>query len=222
MEEIALSCAEKPLDEVQLRAAQLVAEGELTEDEIAEQVDRARRTVQLWKKLPEFRARVAELVKELEVAILDRGIARRGQRVARLDDTWRRLRQVVDERAADPAMQTVAGGKTGLLVRHLKQIGGGETAQVVEEFEVDTGLLRELREHEKQAAIELGQWVRKMAPTDPTGEKEYGDGLTDEERRAEVVGILRRFGILAPDGPGVAPAPGPGAGPAHGPVVEPS
>jgi hypothetical protein len=32
---------------------------------------------------------------------------------------------------------------------------------VVEEYEVDTGLLKELREHEKQAAQELGQWSDK-------------------------------------------------------------
>jgi hypothetical protein len=31
----------------------------------------------------------------------------------------------------------------------------------VEEYQVDTGLLKELREHEKQAAQELGQWSEK-------------------------------------------------------------
>jgi len=54
---------------------------------------------------------------------------------------------------------------TGYMVRTVKQIGGGDTAQVVEEFAVDTGLLRELREIEEQAAIECGDWVEKKEPT---------------------------------------------------------
>jgi hypothetical protein len=32
---------------------------------------------------------------------------------------------------------------------------------VVEEYEVDTGLLKALLDHEKQAAQELGQWSEK-------------------------------------------------------------
>lgn len=72
------------------------------------------------------------------------------------------MKQVIDERAIDPEMMKAAGGSTGLLVRKLKQIGSGENAELVEEFEVDTGLLKEMREHEKQAAQELGQWVERQ------------------------------------------------------------
>jgi hypothetical protein len=43
----------------------------------------------------------------------------------------------------------------------LCQLGSAEYPNVVEEYEVDTGLLKELREHEKQAAQELGQWSDK-------------------------------------------------------------
>lgn len=55
-------------------------------------------------------------------------------------------------------MPDVPGGKTGLLVREIKSIGAGPNSREVEEYKVDTGLLKELREHERQAAIELGQW----------------------------------------------------------------
>lgn len=58
-------------------------------------------------------------------------------------------------------MKDVPGGNTGLLVRTTKGIGSGDTFQIVDEYAVDTGLLRELREHEKQAAQELGQWIDK-------------------------------------------------------------
>jgi hypothetical protein len=65
---------------------------------------------------------------------------------------------VIAERAADPDMANVPGGRTGLLVRRVKVIGSGDNAREVCEYEVDTGLLKELRELEKQAAVEAGQW----------------------------------------------------------------
>jgi hypothetical protein len=56
-------------------------------------------------------------------------------------------------------MASVPGGATGLLVRRVKRIGTGPSAGAVEEFAVDTRILRELRAHEQQAARELGQWI---------------------------------------------------------------
>jgi hypothetical protein len=76
-----------------------------------------------------------------------------------------RLRDVVVERAKSEEFQCAPGGKTGLLVRGLKMIGSGPNAYEVEEFEVDTGLLKEFREHMKQASIELGQWSEKADHT---------------------------------------------------------
>ena len=58
--------------------------------------------------------------------------------------------------------------------------GGGEGAlssgsRVVEvaEYAVDVALLREIREHEKQAAIELGQWTEKQEHTGEVLVREY-------------------------------------------------
>jgi hypothetical protein len=65
------------------------------------------------------------------------------------------MHQVIAERAADPEMQAVPGGKTGLLVRSTKGLGSGDNFTTVEEYEVDTALLKELREHELQAASEF-------------------------------------------------------------------
>ncbi len=92
-------------------------------------------------------------------------LAVRDNRLAALQDRHDRLRQVMIERGADPSMQIVPGGKTGLLCRTLKSVGSGPNSQIVEEFEIDETLLKEFREHEKQVAIELGQWQETAGPT---------------------------------------------------------
>ena len=74
------------------------------------------------------------------------------------------MTEVIRQRAVN-LKDVPGGGNTGLLVRQVKGIGKGEDFQVVEEYAVDTGLLRELREHEKQAAIELGEWTEKQDVT---------------------------------------------------------
>lgn len=53
-----------------------------------------------------------------------------------------------------------AGAETGLMVHTVTYLKDGRR----EEWAVDTGLLKELREHEKQAAIECGQWEEPPAP----------------------------------------------------------
>lgn len=143
-------------------AAQLLAEGELTVVEVAEQVGVERKTVYAWKKRSEFAERVRELAAELGDIALRRAVANRSRRVAWLDNRLQKMRRVIDDRALDPDLQTVPGGPTGLLVRTVKMIGSGDAAERVEEYEVDTALLKEMREHEKQAAQELGQWIEKQ------------------------------------------------------------
>lgn len=144
-------------NKARIQAAQLVAEEELTREEIAQKVGVTRRTVYQWQQHPEFAARVQELLGELEDIAVRYAVGRRARRVRWLNDRVERLHAVIRERAADPTVQEVPGGATGLLVRDVKAIGGA----AVELFAVDTGLLRELREHERQAAQELGQWTEK-------------------------------------------------------------
>jgi hypothetical protein len=43
----------------------------------------------------------------------------------------------------------------------LKVVGAGPMAREIEEFAVDTGLVREIRAVHEQAAKELGQWVER-------------------------------------------------------------
>lgn len=152
-------------DEQRERAARLLAEGELTETEIAKQLEVDRRTVYRWKQHPDFQARVAEIVQELGEPALRYAIGRRERRLRNLNDRLERMHQVIRDRAADPKMADVPGGKTGLMVRNVKAVKG----RAVSLYAVDTGLLRELREHEKQAAIELGQWAEKRELSGPGG-----------------------------------------------------
>ena len=142
-------------------AAQLLADGNLTDAEIGEQVGVSRQAIWQWKQDPAFNEVIEGHLEVFKQEVRRRGIASRDRRIKALNDRWNRLQRVVEERADDPTHERVPGWKTGLLVHNVKSVGGGENATVVDLYEVDTGLLRELREHEKQAAQELGQWTEK-------------------------------------------------------------
>jgi hypothetical protein len=143
-------------------AAQLLADGNLTDAEIAEKAGVDRTTVWRWKRDPEFSQVVEGHLDGFRQEVRRRGIAVRERRVKALNDRWNRLQRIIEARADDPTHAAVPGWSTGLLVHDVKSVGGGENATRVDLYSVDTGLLRELREHEKQAAQELGQWVEKQ------------------------------------------------------------
>ncbi len=151
------------------KAALLVAEDKLTDEEIATKCGISRATLKRWRQRTEFAARVAEHRNRWAAELDAEGIANRKNRVAMLNRDWGRLEQVIAERAADPEMADVPGGGTGLLVHTIKVVGVGQNAQRVDEYSVDTGLLREKREHAKQAAQELGQWTEKQEVTGKDG-----------------------------------------------------
>jgi len=147
------------------RAAQMVAEDEVSDEQIANRAGVSRQTLGKWKRHPVFAARVEVILAEYREKIVAEGIANKQNRVDALNDRWYKMGRVIAERATDSAIQDVPGGKTGLVIRQLKQIGAGREAQVVEEYAVDTALLKELRAHEQQAATEVGQWTEKQDVT---------------------------------------------------------
>lgn len=152
-------------------AARLVAEDALFDEQIAATCGVTRKTLHMWKTRPAFQARVKEHVAAYKAVVLRRGIAQHERRVDALNDRWRRMKAVIDARAEEHG--DVPGGDSGLYVKQIKSIGAGPSAYTVDEYVVDTGLLNEMRQHEKQAAQEVGQWVEKSALTDPTGKKPY-------------------------------------------------
>ncbi len=151
------------------KAAILVAADRLTVAQIAEEIGISRQSLHAWKQQPEFIARVQEHLDEVNRRLAKQEIRHKTLRVSAQHDRWMRMQQVISERAADDSWSQVPGWNTGLLVHRQKQIGAGRAATVVDEFEVDTGLLAELRNTEKQAAQELGQWVEKSSLTDGEG-----------------------------------------------------
>jgi hypothetical protein len=152
---------EKPAwNEQKEQAALLVAQDKLSDELIAAELGIGRATLARWKVESDFRARVSEIVVEIKARVVARGIAERQNRLDALNDRWHKMKAVISQRATNLA-SVPGGGNTGLLVRQVKGIGKGEDFQVIEEYAVDTGLLREMREHEKHAAIELGEWTEK-------------------------------------------------------------
>lgn len=141
----------------------------LSDVEIAKIADVGVRTFARWKLHPEFAKRAEEYRAKFREEIFRTGIAVQANRIKAQDERWRKMKQVVAERAVDPELANVAGGTTGLLTKTLKCIGGGENAQIIEEYVVDTGLLKAISDVEKQAAQEVGQLVQKSEVSGPDG-----------------------------------------------------
>lgn len=139
--------------------ALLLALDDLSDEEIAKKVQVGRTALWVWKNDPEFVARIDEHINEFRARVRRKGIAIIENRVAHLQRRHELMNQIIRERGA--ALAHVPGGSTGLLVHNVKSIGSGEAAERVDLYEIDVGLLSELRQHEKQAAQELSQWTEK-------------------------------------------------------------
>lgn len=213
--------------EKQHRAAVLAAEDRLTDAEIAAEVGVSPRQYWRWKRDPEFMAAVEAERARLVQALRLKGIAEKQNRIDGLVDRHQRLQQVIEERAKDPLMQTVAGGKTGVMVASPMLVkvyiaGGDEDGEILTPtkqselqytFAVDTGLLKEMRDTEKQVAQELGQWSEKLEHTGKggapigvhhTGKIEKGDGF-------DFAGFAAAFADVAAGRAGDRAAAAPGA-----------
>lgn len=152
-------------------AARLVAEDELNDEDIAAAAGVRRSTLAVWKKHPEFHARVQEHIEAWRRLVMAEGIAKRENRVSALNERWQLLKRVIAERAAtyagdgDDDDPPAPGAATGLLVRQVKSVGFGENNMVITEWVVDTGTLAEMRAIERQAAQEVGQWLDRSENT---------------------------------------------------------
>jgi len=154
----------------QIRVARLYAEGWLNKRQICKRSKINRTTLFNWLKLDEFNAQVKTFRDDYVKRVRTEGIASLENRIRLYNQMENRLRRVIDERAKDPTMKSVPGGKTGVLVRRMKSIGSGENQTMVEEYEVDTATLKELREMAMQASKELGQ-INRAAENEADGEE---------------------------------------------------
>jgi len=116
-------------------------------------------------------AAVAGIAKVAELQI-----ASKQARVRMYDDLLRRLMLIADERAKDPSMANIPGGKGGFVLRQIKAVG----TKAVAEYVSDIGLAKELRAVAQQAAEELGQWKDEIDEGLLAPKAAFPAWLTDE------------------------------------------
>jgi len=166
-------------------AAQLLAEDSLSIPQIAQQLGTHESTVDRWKKVPEFQARLKENIAAFRTKFFEWGLARKECRIEALTDLYDRLQLIVSERGASAEMKSVAGGATGLLTVTWKQFGAGEERQLIPESRVDTALSAEIRAILKQVAQEVGQWGAKQSQLEIPGTLSVTEILRDHSDRRE-------------------------------------
>jgi hypothetical protein len=170
-------------------AAQLIADGRLSHENIAKQVGITRNTLYRWRRDPNFAWRVEDLRKQNAQEFADLAIATKTGRVRILSRLYSKLQRVIEERAADPLMATIPGGKTGLLVLKMKSLGG----KIIIESRIDVKLIREIRSIMEQVRKELGQMTEK-SPADL--ERERVRAMSDEDLDREInfyIGTARKL-----------------------------
>jgi len=125
-----------------MRAAMLIADGELTHDQIAKEVGVSSSTITKWKRREDFMAEVKQCRSDIRERALQVGVARKEIRIMALNDAADRIEQIMDERAADPDIQTVLGGRTGLMKPTITSIGSGANALTIKGGKFDASLYR--------------------------------------------------------------------------------
>ncbi len=180
------------------RAAQLVAEDRLTDIQIAAKVGIAERSLERWKLVPEFRARVQEHVAKFRERITSEGLAQKENRVAFIRSRLAALRGIVRSRGKLPDHQTAPGEtitQKGLQTREVKslrvtvpstdpELGDREALELIEEYAIDTATLSEERALLQHLATEMGQW-KKQVEVEVSGEVSIVDILRARRARWE-------------------------------------
>lgn len=100
-------------------------------------------------------------------------------RAQKLVHLWNKLLTVVFERARDPQMQDVPGGRTGMMTLTYRTVTDGETKRVVKETRVDTALVDQLQGLLEQTARELGQLYEHRTLTETETAPALREGAPD-------------------------------------------
>jgi len=165
-------------------AAEQLAKGELSYLEIARHLDINETTLASWRRHPDFAIEVERLSRNYSDAMARYPVGIKVRRLRRLQERLEKLDQIAEERGAAADMDGIPGGRTGFLVitKRFEPIpvldaegnavldDQGRRVMVTPpaEVELDAGLLKEMREVEKQAAIESGQWDEGKREADIT------------------------------------------------------
>ncbi len=200
------------------RAAQLVADGQLTNDEIAARCDIARDTLQDWKRTAEFSARVQEHIASFRAKITADGLADRINQIAFIKARLAAIRGIYRARGE---LNESAPGDTpiqkGLQVKTLKslrvtvksrkkKISDSEILKLVEEYAIDTATCSEERALLQHLSILMGDWKQKTQ-VELTGELSVVDILRARRARREQAAQTTEQPEHKADEPGAEPQP---------------
>lgn len=121
-----------------------------------------------WHQLKWVRAQskktYSRLREEFEQEAITEGLARRAVRIRQKMERHALLKQIISERGDHVDMQDAPGGKTGLLALDYK---GKDADRAV--YKLDAALLKEMRDLEREIAVELGQWAERREVSGPDG-----------------------------------------------------
>lgn len=141
------------------RVIALVLEGK-SDAEVAKALSTARtevkrQAVSAFRK--RHKAELTQVIEEAERETKNYAIARLVDQIAGLDEDWLALGEVQKARAADKRYASEPGYSTGRMVHSQKTLGGGEFAEIVDEYKVDTAVIAERRNLVMAAAELMGQ-----------------------------------------------------------------
>ena len=155
------------MTEPQEQAALLIAQGRLSQAVIAKRAEISKRTLTYWQKEPEFRETVArhrdafrKAAEQQREEISKLGLALRRERIFQKMRRHAHLREIQLARSKDERILNYLGQDTGVAAGLICVRYKGKDA-TQEEFVLDTGMLAEFDELERDIAIEVGDWKEK-------------------------------------------------------------
>lgn len=153
---------------IQEKAAVMLASGEYTRGQVAKEIGVTKASIDNWRMHdPLFVERMKVETRIMAGKFLEEGLALKGKRIQVLTNMYERIMDAIEARGN--SMPRVPGGSTGLVSRTFKSLGSGDNAETVEEHEIDTATVREIRAILRDVAEELGQVSTKNEITGPGG-----------------------------------------------------
>jgi transposase len=187
--------------------AKLLAEDELTDDQIAATIGRSRQLISTWKHHPEFEARIDKHIAEWKRRVNRKIWVNPEKRIEALISDIRAIETILKERGSQVAAEAsedttleallsehgvnyAGGARTGYITRDFR--GNGPNMRAVYQF--DAALMRERRELMKHLAQELHQWEESKPKSDDRLDelvaiiqKMNADGVQDDDEPEEAV-----------------------------------
>lgn len=205
-------------------AALLMARGRLTIPKIAAKCQVSEKTIDRWKKSPEFKTRVDEHLAAIRQRFRSEGFAVPENRIAAKRRRLCAIMGAIKKRAGRPDRGGAEWDSSGFFVQRLKSINAGDGQfDVVTEYELDTGALAALNDLEREIAIETGTYKTKIEHSGKIDTPSpQAIAIAGVMTTTEILTIIERAKNVDPSTPGPesVPATVQPEGPAPGPQAE--